>query len=634
MDEAEKLAELIEFLGIRPDTPTALKLSRYFPTAASPAPSTSSDFISRSLNYSPVDSTNPSMQVEDAMKDLARLHFLQTNDINSMKYLYRLLFVHANDTNLMKYLLRLQLLPRSQQAKGLDNSQNTQANDTDQKNKKTIEYVVEKVVDMNVKKENKSKLLEPHFYVKWKGYSSEENTWEPIKNVYDCEPYAKYMKQQMTANRVPINQLWDELSSSRPDPEADPPLSDAAIIAQIAKFDYFQFQGDLVLLAFLRASSGFKKEIDIVQSRCEATLKLLPYYLKRSEQLRQIYLWQIYINECDKSSNLRVENNVDFEVPPYDFEYRNDVFPGEGIVIPNDPPFGCECTAEDGVCNRKSQCCGKSNESKFAYNSSRSISVPQGTPIFECNKSCKCGPECMNRVVQQGRKHKLSIFKTANGCGWGVRTDKAIARGQFVCEYVGEVITYEETERRGKIYDADGRTYLFDLDFNGNDNPYSIDAAKCGNVSHFINHSCDPNLGVWAVWGDCLDPDLPKIGLFTLRKIAEGEEITFDYTNQNKNCERDLPSAPESSPVKKAADAAAAGGSDESGTKETNNDVSQRSGGTQEMNSANAAEAIVISSDEEESAAEPQMPENAKRLNERVQFECKCGAENCRKFLF
>ena len=39
--------------------------------------------------------------------------------------------------------------------------------------------------------------------------------------------------------------------------------------------------------------------------------------------------------------------------------------------------------------------------------------------------------------------------------------------------------------------DEEGRTYLFDLDFNsGANNPYTIDAALYGNVSHFINHSC------------------------------------------------------------------------------------------------------------------------------------------------
>ncbi len=108
---------------------------------------------------------------------------------------------------------------------------------------------------------------------------------------------------------------------------------------------------------------------------------------------------------------------------------------------------------------------------------------------------------------------KLCIYRTNNGCGWGVKTLEKIKRGQFVVEYVGEVITSEEAEERGKVYDAEGRTYLFDLDYNlGPDNPYTVDAAEFGNVSHFINHSCDPNLSIFNVWIDCLDPNLPRWG--------------------------------------------------------------------------------------------------------------------------
>ena len=75
-----------------------------------------------------------------------------------------------------------------------------------------------------------------------------------------------------------------------------------------------------------------------------------------------------------------------------------------------------------------------------------------GTPIFECNKRCKCGPKCANRVVQKGRKVILSIYRTSNGCGWGVKTLENIKKGSFVVEYVGEVITSDEAEQRGKKY--------------------------------------------------------------------------------------------------------------------------------------------------------------------------------------
>ncbi|MBO8666471.1 SET domain-containing protein-lysine N-methyltransferase, partial [Staphylococcus aureus] len=80
-------------------------------------------------------------------------------------------------------------------------------------------------------------------------------------------------------------------------------------------------------------------------------------------------------------------------------------------------------------------------------------------------------------------------------------------------------------------------TYLFDLDYNTekNDSVYSIDATTYGNVSHFINHSCDSNLAIFAVWIDCLDTNIPTLALFASRDISAGEEITFNYMTSVNN---------------------------------------------------------------------------------------------------
>ena len=56
-----------------------------------------------------------------------------------------------------------------------------------------------------------------------------------------------------------------------------------------------------------------------------------------------------------------------------------------------------------------------------------------------------------------------------------MKTLENIKKGSFVVQYVGEVITSDEAEDRGKKYDAEGRTYLFDLDFNlGDENLYTV----------------------------------------------------------------------------------------------------------------------------------------------------------------
>ena len=66
-----------------------------------------------------------------------------------------------------------------------------------------------------------------------------------------------------------------------------------------------------------------------------------------------------------------------------------------------------------------------------------------------------------------------------------------------------------------------------------NENLYTVDAAFHGNVAHFINHCCDPNLSIFNVWIDCLDPNLPRLCLFARRDISKGEQITFDYCQQS-----------------------------------------------------------------------------------------------------
>lgn len=57
--------------------------------------------------------------------------------------------------------------------------------------------------------------------------------------------------------------------------------------------------------------------------------------------------------------------------------------------------------------------------------------------VFEYR--CKCGSSCPFRVVQLGRKIPLTIFRTSNGRGWGIKTPQRIPKGTFVIEYVGEV---------------------------------------------------------------------------------------------------------------------------------------------------------------------------------------------------
>merc|ERR1712226_392996 len=52
-----------------------------------------------------------------------------------------------------------------------------------------------------------------------------------------------------------------------------------------------------------------------------------------------------------------------------------------------------------------------------------------------------------------------------------------------------------------------------------------VDATSKGNISRFMNHSCDPNSETqkWTVNGEL------RVGFFTKREVKAGEELSFDY---------------------------------------------------------------------------------------------------------
>lgn len=191
-----------------------------------------------------------------------------------------------------------------------------------------------------------------------------------------------------------------------------------------------------------------------------------------------------------REASILVENIYDkFPIPKY-FEYICTNLYGKGVPNPADhePVTYCKCQ-KCGIGN--AGCCPAQLEALFPYYSNGRIRVAPGKPIYECNSACDCGPECCNRVVQKLRSIPLCIFRTGDAKGWGVKAVTEIKKNSFVCEYTGEVIMFDEAERRGAVANAKGLTYIFDLDFHSEDDGccFSIDASKYGNISHFFNHS-------------------------------------------------------------------------------------------------------------------------------------------------
>lgn len=191
---------------------------------------------------------------------------------------------------------------------------------------------------------------------------------------------------------------------------------------------------------------------------------------------------------------------------------------------------------------------GKFRKRTYAYHTHgakagrlRSKILASRDPIYECHESCVCPQDCPNRVVERGRKIPLQVFRTTNR-GWGVRSTVDIKKGQFVDKYMGEVITAREANgRRAKSHIAQRKdVYLFALDkFSDPDSyderlrgpPLEVDGEFMSGPTRFVNHSCDPNMRIFARVGDHADKHLHDLALFAVRDIPRGEELTFDYVD-------------------------------------------------------------------------------------------------------
>ncbi|CAI0434595.1 unnamed protein product, partial [Linum tenue] len=160
--------------------------------------------------------------------------------------------------------------------------------------------------------------------------------------------------------------------------------------------------------------------------------------------------------------------------------------------------------------------------------------------IKECWRKCGCHKQCGNRVVQRGIRHKLQVFFTTDGKGWGLKTLEKLPKGAFICEYIGEILTIKEGHERTMQNSTITKTEnppSVPLDAYWNlkgalkDDEYlCLDASDYGNVARFINHRClDANLIEIPVKIETPDHHYYHLAFFTTREVDASEELTWDY---------------------------------------------------------------------------------------------------------
>ena len=141
---------------------------------------------------------------------------------------------------------------------------------------------------------------------------------------------------------------------------------------------------------------------------------------------------------------------------------------------------------------------------------------------IECvEKYCPNGARCSNQIFSRRMYAPIEI-RRAGKKGFGLFTKKDLKAGEFIVEYVGEVLDEEEYARRKQFYEASAQRHYYFMNIG---NGEVIDATRKGGMGRFINHSCEPNCETqkWVVKGEL------SIGLFATKDISAGSELSFDY---------------------------------------------------------------------------------------------------------
>ncbi|XP_031387592.1 histone-lysine N-methyltransferase CLF [Punica granatum] len=202
----------------------------------------------------------------------------------------------------------------------------------------------------------------------------------------------------------------------------------------------------------------------------------------------------------------------------------------------------CSCLL-NGTCCEKYCGCPKSCKNRFrGCHCAKSQCRSRQCPCFAADRECdpdvcrncwvSCGDGTLGVPNQRGDNYECRNMKLllkqqqrvllgrSDVSGWGAFLKNTVGKHEYLGEYTGELISHREADKRGKIYDRENSSFLFNLN-----DQFVLDAYRKGDKLKFANHSPDPNCyaKVIMVAGD------HRVGIFAKERIEAGEELFYDY---------------------------------------------------------------------------------------------------------
>ncbi|KRX07318.1 hypothetical protein PPERSA_06933 [Pseudocohnilembus persalinus] len=201
----------------------------------------------------------------------------------------------------------------------------------------------------------------------------------------------------------------------------------------------------------------------------------------------------------------------------------------------------CMCSQNCKIRFKGCSCQGGCNISDPSKNNSNQKCCPCFLDGRECDPDlCSCPsyinkakviqskqsiPYCDNTSILYQYKPRLILQKSHICDGLGVVAGQNFGSFEFVGEYVGEILSKDESYYRDIIYLKKDIHYYFDL---GYDTDMLIDPYPYGNKVRFLNYLNQPDLENCMVKYVFVN-GMTRIALFTTKQIQKGQELFFNY---------------------------------------------------------------------------------------------------------
>jgi len=183
------------------------------------------------------------------------------------------------------------------------------------------------------------------------------------------------------------------------------------------------------------------------------------------------------------------------------------------------------CNCKPGECSTDACSCRKMSKAKIKDHRISNIDKVVGNPmsmiLVECREGCACKRNCENWIGQPhiNFRTQLEYFDKK---GYGVILKDYASKGDYFGEYTGEIM---DPTRRSNL------AYQFAVEYEDKKkNLFIIDARIKGNLTRFVNHSCNPSMRPFIFVRSAINNfKYPQLGFVFVRDVAPDEELTIDY---------------------------------------------------------------------------------------------------------